>query len=200
MDFSIKFETSENIILASGSPRRIEMMEKHGVFPRVIKPEVDETIPSHLTLEQAVMYLSLKKALCVEQQCLRGLIFAADTVVYQDRIIGKPVDYQDAVSILKQLRGQTHLVATGVTILEAGQSIRRTFTEITQVDVKEYTDEEIQQYIATGEPWDKAGGYAIQGIFGKYIDRIRGDYDNVIGFPWSRIEAELKLMGFGIFG
>lgn len=200
MDLSIKLETSENIILASGSPRRIAIMEEHGVHPRVIKPEVDETLPPNLSLTQAVMYLSLKKALCVEQQCTEGIIIAADTVVYLDRIIGKPQDHEDAVSILKQLRGKKHLVSTGVTILEAGQCRRRTFAEVTEVYVKQYSDEEIEAYIATGEPWDKAGGYAIQGVFGKYIQRISGDYDNVIGFPWTRIENEFVLMGFGTFG
>lgn len=197
MDFGGKLETSDNIILASGSPRRIEMMKKHGIDPIVIKPQVEEFLPEQITMQQAVMYLSLKKVLWAEARSESGIIIAADTIVYNGRIIGKPKDYEDAFSILKELKGKKHFVVTGVSILEAHGMKRRSFAEVTEVHVRDYTDAEIEAYIATGEPWDKAGGYAIQGAFGKYIDHCVGDEDNVIGFPWSRIQSELKRMGFG---
>lgn len=198
---------NENIILASSSPRRIEMMKAHGITPVIIKPECEETLPENIGMTDAVMFLSLKKALSVEaivlsQACHNtaeiteksGIgapyIIAADTVVYKDGIIGKPKDEADALQILKKLRSSSHFVATGVTILQAGTARRRTFCEVTEVFFKDYSDEELAAYVKTDEPYDKAGGYAIQGTFGKYIDRIDGDMNNVIGFPWERIVRE----------
>lgn len=190
------------IILASSSPRRIEMMRSHGIEPIVMPSDVDETIPDSLTMEQAVMYLALKKALAVEQIFLEKhqdahknpIIIAADTIVYKDRMIGKPEDFQDAVNILESLRNTSHYVATGVSLLQAGKPIRKLFCEVTEVFFKDYTYADIKAYIESGEPWDKAGAYAIQGGWGKYVDHFEGDYNNVIGFPWSRIEEELKTL------
>jgi len=185
------------MILASGSPRRIEMMQRHGIFPQVMKPEVDETLPENITACQSVMYLALKKALHVEGKCQDGIILAADTLVYKDEIIGKPKDYEDAVRILKSLRNQKHSVLTGVAIVEANTTNRRVFYESTEVIFKKYSDQDIINYVESGEAWDKAGAYAIQGSFSRYIDAFIGDYDNVVGFPWKRILKELDIFGFG---
>lgn len=183
----------DQIILASGSPRRIEMIKKYGIMPEIIIPEVDETLPYEMDMEAAVMFLALKKALSIERQCQEGkLIIAADTIVFFDQVIGKPVDKDDAIRILKDLRGKVHFVATGVALLKAGMPVRSVFCEITKVYFKNYTDEEIRSYADTEEPYDKAGGYAIQGAFGKYVDHIEGDYENVIGFPWNRIKSEIQ--------
>lgn len=192
------------IILASSSPRRIEMMRSHGIEPIIMPSDVDETIPESLTMEQAVMYLALKKSLAVEQIYLEKqqreeipinpMIIAADTIVYKDRMIGKPEDFQDAVKILESLRNTSHYVATGVSLLQAGKPVRKLFCEVTEVFFKDYTDDDIKAYIESGEPWDKAGAYAIQGGWGKYVDHFEGDYNNVIGFPWNRIEEELKTL------
>lgn len=173
------------------------MMQNHGIFPEIIRPEVDEILPQGISVSQSVMYLALKKALHVEQKCQKGIILAADTLVYKDEVIGKPKDFDDAVRILKLLRNQTHYVLTGVAIVEAGMPNRRVFYESTQVIFKDYTDQDIMDYIESGEAWDKAGAYAIQGGFSKYIDEFIGDYDNVIGFPWKRIQKELDFLGFG---
>ncbi len=245
------------IILASGSPRRIEMMEQHGITPAIIKPECDEELPDGIKGEDAVMFLSLKKALDVEARikqwaldasetaagtadadglakaenatvgenvlstqavenaggvqavkkaggaqdlnnadlCRKYLengayIIAADTIVYKDEIIGKPRDREDARRILGELNGKEHYVITGVSILRCGRPERRTFAETTKVYFKKYSMEELEAYIKSDEPYDKAGGYAIQGTFGKYIDHIDGDMNNVIGFPWDRITEE----------
>ena len=190
------------IILASSSPRRIEMMNNHGINPVIIKPVCEENLPEGCGMEDAVLFLSLKKALTVEAEVKKDedllnkspYIIAADTVVYKDKIIGKPVDKEDAFNILTSLRGEPHYGATGVSIICAGTSKRCSFCEVTKVYFNDYTDEELDAYLDTDEAYDKAGAYAIQGTFGKYIDHIEGDLDNVIGFPWTRIVKEFDIL------
>lgn len=195
-----------NIILASSSPRRIEMIKKYGINPEIIKPDINEDIGPDLNLIDAVMFLALKKALYVEELILNNrkhlisskespsLIIAADTLVYFDKIIGKPNSKEEAFSILASLNGNWHKVITGVALLEPGGIKRKVFYEITQVKFKKYKDENIIEYINTQEPYDKAGGYAIQGYWGKYVDQIEGDFDNVIGFPITRIFSEIETL------
>ncbi|NLY71900.1 MAG: septum formation protein Maf [Clostridiales bacterium] len=191
----------KQIILASSSPRRIKMLKDNGIDPVIISPDIDENIPEGLDLRQSVMFLALKKALYAEKLFLEtnnnldksnSIIIAADTIVYCDKIIGKPETKEEAFEILSFLRNKSHWVATGVAILKAGSNVRRAFYELTEVFFKDYKDEDIIEYINTSEPYDKAGGYAIQGAWGKYVDHIKGSLDNVIGFPWSKIEEELK--------
>jgi septum formation protein len=204
---------NSQIILASSSPRRIEMMRKNGIDPIIMPSSSDENCPFGMTMEQTVMFLALKKALNVEEQILTGqsgiendgktavpeiridsetVIIAADTVVYKNGVIGKPVDESDALNTLKLLRNTSHHVATGVALLRPGEPKRSVFCDVTEVFFKDYNDEEIIRYVNTPEPWDKAGGYAIQGVWGKHVSHIIGNYDNVIGFPWGRIQSELK--------
>lgn len=183
-------------ILASGSPRRIEMMKKHGIRPVVHPAEIDENIPPEHGMCQTVMFLALKKAKAVEAEYLASegkppIIIAADTIVYKDEIMGKPEDREDAFRMISALRNDVHFVVTGCALVEAGMENARVFAEITKVFVKDFSDEELNAYLDTDEPYDKAGAYAIQGIFSKHIDHIEGDYDNVVGFPWERIEKEL---------
>ena len=188
------------MILASGSPRRIEMMRRSGMEPMIIKPEVEETISADLTPEQAVMYLALKKALAVEQQLEPGenqWLVSADTIVCRETIMGKPQDEEEATAMLSDLRGREHRVITGVAVLSPGTSKRKVFAETTKVFFKNYDDQVIRDYIASGEVWDKAGAYAIQGGFRDQVDHIEGDYDNVVGFPWSRFVEELKVLTDG---
>jgi len=175
-------------------------MKSIGIDP-VIKPSsADEILPLAMTMEQAVMFLALKKALNVERLWLKEtdnlqiptVIIAADTIVYKNGMIGKPVDRDDVIRILTLLRNTSHDVATGVALLKPGSSKRSVFYDVTEVFFDDYSDEEIRDYADTGEPWDKAGGYAIQGTWGKHITHIIGNYDNVIGFPWKKIQSELK--------
>lgn len=192
----------EVIILGSSSPRRIQMMKEKGIETVIIKPECNEDIPSSISMEEAVMLLSLRKALEVEKVFLERkekynnlvnpFIVAADTVVYYNGIIGKPEDKDEARRILSMLRGKTHFVATGVSIIKAGIPIRRSFCEISEVTFTDYSDNELEAYINTDEPYDKAGGYAIQGYFGKYIKEFKGDINNIIGFPMERFLKEFK--------
>jgi len=209
-----------SLILASSSPRRIEIMRAHGITPVVIPAETDEYIPDCLNVRQAVMFLALKKALWVEKslyytpQMHGGMsaqphrmidntgnminqpvyIIAADTVVYKNGIIGKPEDRDDAVRILNELRATDHLVYTGVAIIKANEKKRRLFYEVTRVFFKDYTETELYNYIDSEEPYDKAGAYAVQGEFGRYIDHIEGDRNNVIGFPWDRFLNEFMVI------
>lgn len=195
-----------SLILASGSPRRIEMMQAHGYDPLVLPAEIEENVPLHHSMTDTVTYLALKKARDVETRWLAEknsvsvaaapdrppVIIAADTVVcYQGEIMGKPSDKEDGFRMLSALRGDVHDVVTGVALVEAGAQHARVFYEITRVFFKDYSDEELLAYLDTDEAYDKAGGYAIQGWFSRYVDHIEGDYDNVVGFPWKRIEKEL---------
>lgn len=189
---------TKDIILASSSPRRIEILRKNNIDARVIHPVVDEDLPEEISKEQAVMYLALKKALAVEKLCGEGIIIAADTIVYKDRIIGKPKSEGDAFSILSALNNSQHFVVTGVAIVERGTCKRKVFYEISKVYFKDYTNDHITSYISSGEAWGKAGGYAIQGEGRHFVDYIEGDYDNVVGFPWTRIKKELSEFGLGV--
>ena len=190
------------IILASQSPRRIEMLRDNGMDPIVMPADVDETLPDGIEPKDAVMYLAMKKALCIEEQIkdkpdtAGSLIIAADTVVYKDGygIMGKPADIDDARRMITAIRGTSHFVATGVALIVAGEPRRRAFCEVTEVILRDYSDKEIEDYIATQEPYDKAGGYSIQGTFGKYIDRIHGDFDNVVGLPFIRMMGEISML------
>lgn len=187
------------IILASASPRRIEMIRSAGIEPIIMPSQAEETLPFEISMEQAVMYLALKKALNVEKAWLKqpvdenapAVIIAADTIVYKDGMIGKPVDEEDAVKTLKLLRNTSHHVATGIAFISPGVSKRRVIYDVTEVFFNDYSDDDIKRYLDTDEPWDKAGSYAIQGAWGKYVSHIKGNYDNVIGFPWDKIRAEL---------
>jgi len=186
----------KNFVLASASPRRIEMMRSHGLEPMVCPADIEENLPLVGGMKETVMFLALKKAKAVEEMLLDeakgSIIIAADTVVYKDRIMGKPEDFDDAFEMLSDLRGTYHYVTTGVALVEAGGQKARVFAEVTKVYFTDYSDEELRAYLETDEAYDKAGAYAIQGYFSKYIEKFEGDYDNVVGFPWARIEEEVK--------
>ena len=196
----------KNIILASGSPRRIEMMKNHGFDPEIRPADVNEDLPFYMTPEASVMYLAFKKAFHTATLYFKpnSIYISADTIVeYNGQIIGKPHDSDDAFDTLQKLRNNFHHVITGVCILETdpaqGNSPlspfnrKECFYESTSVFFKDYSDDELLAYVNTAEPYDKAGGYAIQGTFEKYIDHIEGDYNNVVGFPWERISVFLQL-------
>ena len=192
-----------NIVLASGSPRRIEMMRAHGIEPLVMPADIEENIPKVHGMCETVMFLALKKvqdvagrlsslADCTEEG---SIIVAADTIVYKDgEIMGKPADRADAFRMLDKLRNDFHYVVTGVALLSYGRQLTRVFAEVTKVYFKDYPDSELEAYLDTDEAYDKAGAYAIQGYFAKHIDHIEGSYENVIGFPWERIEKEILKM------
>ena len=186
---------NKHVVLASGSPRRVLILKENNIDFEIKKPTCEENINTKLSPAQTVMALALRKALSIGN--VDGLILACDTVVVHDgKIIGKPLNEQDAFNTLKELSGQKHQVISGVCIFviasEAKQSIKKLFYCTTNVYFKNYSDQEIWDYIKTGEPMDKAGSYAIQGEFAKYIDHIEGSYNNVVGFPFEMIKKEIE--------
>lgn len=179
------------IILASGSPRRKELLNNIGIKFDVIPSNADETLPASLTPAQAVEYLSKTKAHDVFLSHPDCAVIGSDTVVACDgKILGKPKNETDAFKMLKMLSGKTHSVFTGVTIMTEDETV--SFYEETKVTFYELTDDEINSYIKTGEPMDKAGAYGIQGKGCVLVKKIDGDYFNVVGLPAARTYRELK--------
>lgn len=188
------------LILASASPRRLEIIKKLGA-PVEVKvsgadEQVDITQPEKLVLE-----LSRRKALSVMEDMESGgirepiCIIGADTVVSLDGdILGKPADKEEAFRMLRALSGRTHRVYTGVSIVCPAGGIS-SFYEMTEVDFIELTDSEIHEYIASGDPLDKAGAYGVQSGAARFVSGIRGDFYNVMGLPLSRLYRELKNIG-----
>lgn len=191
----------DKIILASSSPRRIEMMKKHGYETMIIPADIDESLDRSIPAKDAVMFLALKKALAVEKDVLSSnpelsgkVLIAADTVVYKDEILGKPLDRENAKRMLKTLSATEHYVSTGVCIMRIGTSNKEVFCDTTKVFCKPLSDEDIEEYLDTPEPYDKAGAYAIQGIFSKHIAGYEGSFNTVVGFPIEIIKEKLDLL------
>ncbi len=188
-----------DIILASGSPRRREILEKQGVKFRIVTSDKEEKMSGD-DPEGTVRALTEMKALDVYERTAQDekgdfLIIGADTVVACDgKILGKPGNAENACRMLEMLSGREHYVYTGVCLTgrKDGKDFKTVFAEKTAVFVSSLTEEEIAAYAATGEPLDKAGAYAIQGLFAPYVERIEGDYYNIVGFPLSRVFRELK--------
>lgn len=188
----------KRIILASASPRRRELLERAGVNFEVIPASGEENRISD-DPKEAVQQLARDKAVSVmhtiEDSADGTLVIGSDTVVvFENMILGKPHDIEDAVNTLKKLQGNTHQVYTGVSVLEKKNGVwtEHTFYESTDVTFYPVSDEEIRAYVATGEPMDKAGSYGIQGIFGIYVRGICGDHNNVVGLPVARLFYEMK--------
>ena len=183
-----------NIILASASPRRRELLSQAGVKFEVRPASGEEKITSS-DPEEVVKELSEQKALAAVFSAEEGtVIIGSDTLVaYQGKILGKPCDEEDAVQTLMQLQGNTHQVYTGVSLIMAkgGQVHTRTFFEATDVTFYPISKEDLRSYAETGDSLDKAGAYGIQGPFAIHVKCIRGDYNNVVGLPVSRLYQEL---------
>ncbi|MCR5233257.1 MAG: Maf family protein [Lachnospiraceae bacterium] len=201
------------VILGSASPRRRDILTRAGIEYEVIVSDVEEAV-SKTDPAEVVEELSGQKAEDVWDKAVKLysakqddinaysedelLVIGADTIVALDGLIyGKPKDRQDAIRMLKNLSGRTHQVYTGVTVIIGGRRI--SFAAATDVSVYEVSDKEIERYVDSGEPMDKAGAYAIQGGFARYIKEIRGEYNNVVGFPIARLIYELKRLGIDIY-
>ena len=179
------------LILASKSPRRRELMEYMEEEFEIASAEVDESYDESLSPAKVVEYLSCIKAMPFKNE--KAIVIGADTVVAIDgKILGKPKDEEDAFLMLKTLSGKEHKVYTGVTLIK-GEEVK-TFSVETKVYFYPLTDNEIKEYIKTGEPMDKAGSYGIQGKGCLLIEKIDGDYFNVVGLPVSRVKKELDTM------
>lgn len=178
------------IILASKSPRRRELIKLITNEYRVETANVDETLPQGITPAEAVMHLSGIKASAIHAGS--DTVIGADTVVAVEGIIlGKPKSTDNAREILTLLSGRWHSVFTGVTIIKEDRT--KSFYEETRVKFLPLTEEDINRYVATGEPMDKAGAYGIQGYGSLLVEKIDGDYFNVVGLPVSRLNRELRI-------
>jgi len=187
----------ESIILASGSPRRKTLLQQIDLAFKVQVSSVDESYDSALSGNEVVQLLAERKARDVAQQQQQALVIGADTiVVFDNRILEKPGSPEEARQMLAALSGQTHQVLTGVTLCKVGneQNIveSRTFVETTDVRFGELRSGDIDRYVASGRPMDKAGSYGIQDDYGAiFVQQIEGDYYNVVGFPLHRFYNEM---------
>jgi len=185
-------------ILASASPRRAEILRDAGIAFTVMSSAVDETpIPGESPNDHVHRLASAKAELVAARSVGPAIVIGADTVVVLDgQIIGKPRSVEDARRTLELLSGRTHSVVTGVMLIRLPDAERRGFVETTQVQFSAISPEEILRYLATDEPYDKAGAYAIQGRAGRYIPRIEGCYFNVVGMPLASLWQELMALGW----
>src|SRR5579863_4349155 len=189
------------LLLASASPRRQELLRNAGI-PFLVQPaDIDEKPLERESPRSCAERLAREKALAVSRSHPKDIVLGADTiVVVDDFILGKPRDADDAARMLRLLSGRTHDVITGVCLVapalgesgSTGNRKLRSASEATRVTMCEISDQEIRDYVATGEPMDKAGAYAIQGIASRWIPRIEGDYSNVVGLPVALVYAMLR--------
>ena len=187
-----------NVILASQSPRRRELLGKTGLPFTVRVADIDETMDPAAAPFDEVARLSREKALAVPREP-GDVVIAADTIVVCDgQTLGKPADEADAFRMLRMLSGREHQVMTGLTVLQNDKAV--THTEVTSIHFRPLSDAEIRAYIATGEPMDKAGSYGIQGGAALFVTGLEGDYFNVVGLPVCRLAMILRSFGLPIMG
>lgn len=191
----------KDIILASASPRRKELLARLGLVFTTISADIEENTTSLDRPQKVVEVIASQKARYVAERLNQGLVIAADTVVVlEGSCLGKPSDEEDAFNKLMLLSGKCHEVITGVCLLEVGSGNIQLATEVTRVFFRDITAEEIRNYIATGEPMDKAGAYGIQGRGALFVERIEGCYYNVVGLPLTRLYLMLKKQGVDLWG
>ncbi|MGE5453750.1 MAG: Maf family protein [Methylocystaceae bacterium] len=188
------------IILASASPRRYQLLQQVGLEFMVIPAEIKEDISASSPGKLAEI-LAAQKAEWVAGQYPQAVVIAADTIVVADeRVLGKPADRDDARLMLRLLSGREHQVITGLSVQCLEQHFKKTVTEITKVLFRNLTDEEIETYLHSGEPFDKAGAYGIQGLGALFVERIEGCYFNVVGLPLNRLNQVLREAGINLLG
>jgi septum formation protein len=186
------------LILASASARRAEILRDAGLSFVVLSSAVDETPYPNESPNEVVERLALAKAELVAARAIGpAIVIGADTAISLDgHVLGKPRSTDDARHMLEKLSGRTHAVVTGIALIRLPDAERRTFVESTLVHFAALTSEEILRYLATGEPHDKAGAYAIQGHAGRFIPRVEGCYFNIVGLPLSRLYHALVDLGW----
>jgi septum formation protein len=178
----------DELILASASPRRAELLRLVGIPFRQVTSQVGEDVDAPVVPVPHVLELSRRKAQNVARGLTSGVVLGADTVVVLDgQILGKPADEEDAAKMLQRLGGRTHEVFTGLTLVDVAREVSVSDVERTEVTFRELTEEEISDYVATGEPMDKAGAYGIQGQGAVLVSAIKGCYYNVVGLPLAKL-------------
>lgn len=183
----------KKIILASSSPRRKELLKTAGLEFEIHVKDVDESVPEGTPPAEAAKMTAAKKAAAIASEYENGIVIGADTIVVANgKILGKPKNEADAAEMLKMLSGIEHEVITGVCIVCDGVS--QSFAQISKVKFYDLTDEEISAYVASGEPMDKAGSYGIQGLGCTLVERIEGDYFNIVGLPVAEVCRKIKAL------
>lgn len=188
------------IVLASGSPRRQELLRRIGLTDFDVRvPETEEAYPAGLTPAEIVAHISREKADAAAKLCTpEELVITADTMVFlEEQRLGKPRDEADALRMLTALQGRTHTVCTGVTVRQGARSL--TEVEATAVTFRPASESELLGYIRTGEPMDKAGAYGVQGKGALLVERLEGDFFNVMGLPLLRLSRMLGQFGVSFF-
>ncbi|MEA4883096.1 MAG: Maf family protein [Clostridia bacterium] len=190
---------SDRLVLASASPRRKELLREIGMEFDVIASHVDEEQIRESDPGDLVMSLAHAKAADVASEVGRGLVVGADTIVVIDgTVLGKPADRYDAARMLRLLAGREHQVYSGVSVVDAASRRSLTEYECTDVRIRPLSEETICRYVETGEPMDKAGAYAIQGIGALIVEGICGDYSCVVGLPLGRLALMLSHFGLSV--
>lgn len=186
------------IVLASGSPRRQELLRRMGISDFTIRvPQVEEYFPAGLTPQETVCYISREKSQAVDA-AEDEIVITADTMVFlDDRKLGKPADEREALEMLTALQGRRHTVCTGVTVRQGQRLLTR--AQSTDVYFRPATERELRAYIAGGEPMDKAGAYGVQGRAGWFVESIEGDFYNVVGLPLEPLGELLARAGFDVW-
>lgn len=188
--------TQHRIILASASPRRRELLGQAGVDFEIIVSGCDETPIQQESAQDMVERLALSKAAAVADHHLEAFVIGADTTVFIDGIsLGKPESESEAHDMLARIAGRTHEVWGGIAIVQRAKKINQVWSHVTQVTMAAMTKAEIERYVRTGEPMDKAGAYAIQGIGLQFVDTVQGSYSNVVGLNISALMEKLKQCG-----
>jgi septum formation protein len=191
----------KRIILASASPRRKELLEKIGLKFEVDASNCVEEVDPALEPDELTRRISLTKAKSVAPRYKDALIIAADTIgVIGKKLLGKPQTVDEARKMLAQISGKSHEVITGFTVLDTATNKIISGTVCTKVYIKKLTTQEIDAYVQTGEPLDKAGAYGIQGLGAVIVEKIEGDYYNVVGLPLSALAEVLKEFGINVLG
>lgn len=182
-----------SIVLASASPRRKEILDNFIADYKVMVADIDEKVHEGEEPEIVAMALAFEKAMEVSKFCNEGdIVIAADTIVFKDKILGKPKDRNDSFEMLTTLENATHFVISGIAVMRVGSQDKVLSFSKTKVKIKQLTEDAINRYINTGEVWDKAGSYAIQGKGSALVEWIEGDYLNVVGLPISSLLDILK--------
>lgn len=189
----------KEIVLASASPRRAELLKQIGIAFEVVPSDIDEKIDPDLDILEWVQNMSLDKAVSVARRLERdALVIGADTIVVKEGILGKPQNAAHAHEMLSRLQGSWHEVITGIAVVESSTLKSIKSYEKTKVKMRSLPEDRIKSYIETGEPFDKAGSYGIQGMGALLVEKIEGCYFNVVGLPLAKLSTMLEDFGFSV--
>ena len=194
-------EKNTTIVLASSSPRRAELLKTIGVEFEIAPSDIQERLHADEAPPDYIIRLARAKVIAVARKRESGLVIGADTIVVLDgRVLGKPEDAEDAEQMLRQLSGRWHAVMTGVALYDIATRREVADYDKTLVRFAQLTDKEIEWYVSSGEPMDKAGAYGIQGLGGLFVEEVAGNYFNVVGLPIPLVYRLSRRLGYSFIG